>query len=449
MKLKSSNGRGKNRKLHAFFNTTNGASTFDLANQRDSNTRRENTKRIANNDKADAKKVKEAQKQLYAMDAIRSARVENDDDDETRWWDSSQASSILKKEDLKILTKVFCVNVTRQDGKKGDPTKDDYEHFLLIRDLNRIEIEKKIEELEDIVYGEEDEDEVNEEDVLGPGDEFIVDEFSSDQDPYPCQLQQQQQQHSNDQSPLNSPPFSLPNSPIGVAIFEEHVGTRSDDSNMSYCFDDNDFFQEIGIESESVANDKSDETSLPPLPQHSSISENEFESGGEFYDFFRPHEDDAKRQSDESNFSDDDLPFRDITREEVQYYLCPGDHIEYWCPLITAGDKRGFRETRVLKVEPESIWGILTLENCEVLPDDHAVTVLSPHSLSETRSLHCPINEFNLVEGSVGNYTPPVIREAENVARIINKNAKKIRIDAESNGLQIPDDLIRNCTGSS
>ena len=185
------------------------------------------------------------------------------------------------------------------------------------------------------------------------------------------------------------------------------------------------------------------------MTSYNSISENEFESGGEFYDFFRPHEDDAKRQSDESNCSDDDLPFRNIIREEVQYYLCPGDHIEYWCPLITAGDKRGFRETRVLKVEPESIWGILTLENCEVLPDDHAVTVLSPHSLSETRSLHCPINEFDLVEGSVGNYTPPVIREAENVARIINKNAKKIRIDAEANGLQIPDDLIRNCTGSS
>ena len=100
-------------------------------------------------------------------------------------------------------------------------------------------------------------------------------------------------------------------------------------------------------------------------------------------------------------------------------------------------------------MEPKSYWGILTLENGEVLPNNHAVTVFSPHSSSEKRSLHCPINEFDLVEGSVGNYTPPVIREAENVARIINKNAKKIRIDAEANGLQIPDDLIRNCKGRS
>ena len=375
-----------------------------------------NAENNAKNDKADAKTKKEAQKQLDAMDEIRSSRVENDDDRETRWWDSTDASPILRKEDLKILTKIFCVDVTRRDGNNNnDPTKDDYEHFLLIRDLSIGDIERKLNELEDIVYGKEDEDD------LSP-----------------------LQQPENDTIGMtDSPPFSLPNSPIsknyndeddiGFAIFEEHVGMRSDESNVTYCFDD----------------DKSDEASLPPLPQHSSISENEFESGGESYEFFRPHEDDAKRQSDESNFSDDDLPFRDITREEVQYYLCPGDHIEYWCPLIVAGDKRGFRETRVLKVEPESIWGILTLENCEVLPDDHAVTVLSPHSLSETRSLHCPINEFDLVEGSVGNYTPPVIREAENVARIINKNAKKIRIDAESNGLQIPDDLIRNCTGSS
>ena len=100
-------------------------------------------------------------------------------------------------------------------------------------------------------------------------------------------------------------------------------------------------------------------------------------------------------------------------------------------------------------MEPESIWGILTLENGEVLPDYHSVTVLSPHSSSEKRSLHCPINEFDLVEGSVGNYTPPVIREAESVARIIIKNSKKIRIDAEANGLHIPDDLICKCKGSS
>ena len=94
-------------------------------------------------------------------------------------------------------------------------------------------------------------------------------------------------------------------------------------------------------------------------------------------------------------------------------------------------------------------YSILTIDYEEFIPDNHLVTVLSPHLLSEKQSLHCPINEFNLVEGLVGNYTPPVIREAENVARIINKNAKKIRIDAEANGLQIPDDFIRNCKGSS
>ena len=175
MKLKGSNKRrGEKRKRRMFVNTKQGASTFDLAIQRDSITRRVNAENNAKNDKADAKTKKEAQKQLDAMDEIRSARVENDDDRETRWWDSTDASPILRKEDLKILTKIFCVDVTRRDGKSNnDPTKDDYEHFLLIRDLNMGDIERKLNELEDIVYGEEDEDGVNEEDVLGPGDEFV------------------------------------------------------------------------------------------------------------------------------------------------------------------------------------------------------------------------------------------------------------------------------------
>ena len=133
-----------------------------------------------------------------------------------------------------------------------------------MRDIFIGDIEKKLNELEDIVYGVEDEDD------LSP-----------------------LQQPENDTIGMtDSPPFSLLNSPIsknyndeddiGFAIFEEHVGMWSDERNVTYCFDD----------------DKSDEASLPPLPQHSSISDNEIESGGEFHGFFRPHEDDARWQSE-------------------------------------------------------------------------------------------------------------------------------------------------------
>jgi hypothetical protein len=121
------------------------------------------------------------------MDEIRSARVENDDNRETRWWESTNASPTLKKEDLKILTNIFCIVVTRRDGKNiNDPKKGDYEHFLIIRDLNIRDIERKLNELEDIVYGEEDDD---------------------DQSPL--------QQTENDTIGMtDSPSFSLPNSPI-------------------------------------------------------------------------------------------------------------------------------------------------------------------------------------------------------------------------------------------
>ena len=61
MKLKGSNKRrGEKRKRRMFVNTKQGASTFDLANQRDGITRRVNAENNAKNDKADAKIKKEA-----------------------------------------------------------------------------------------------------------------------------------------------------------------------------------------------------------------------------------------------------------------------------------------------------------------------------------------------------------------------------------------------------
>ena len=62
MKLKGSNKRrGEKRKRRMFVNTKQGASTFDLAIQRDSITRRVNAENNAKNDKANAKTKKEAQ----------------------------------------------------------------------------------------------------------------------------------------------------------------------------------------------------------------------------------------------------------------------------------------------------------------------------------------------------------------------------------------------------
>lgn len=125
-------------------------------------------------------------------------------------------------------------------------------------------------------------------------------------------------------------------------------------------------------------------------------------------------------------------------------FLKPGDTIQYWDPIYTAGDKRGSRTTTVLEVK--CTFPRLVLENNAVLEDDQSVIRMKRfHGGKSVRhsGFYHYIQEFVIRPEKLALEKYKMLgieREADRVTKIAKKAVKRLKRDHGGDGFFRGDD---------
>jgi hypothetical protein len=165
--------------------------------------------------------------------------------------------------------------------------------------------------------------------------------------------------------------------------------------------------------------------------------------GDPYVAYYDAERKDRPRSVDGAEVGDFELTNK-LAREKFGYtlegreFLKPGDGIEYYDPIFTAGDPRGLRKTTVLEVRRHH--PRLVLENGAFLPTDQSVIrtkrlhwgKLIPHS-----GTYHHICDFDLRPAKLPPEMYKVLgieREADRVARIVKEGVKRLKRDHGGEG---------------
>ena len=144
---------------------------------------------------------------------------------------------------------------------------------------------------------------------------------------------------------------------------------------------------------------------------------------------------------DSFNFEDDGKTSREPLRV--------GDMISYYHPLFVAGDRRGYRKTRVTKIEPENEFP-LTLLNSECIPRGTTVTrveIMVDGNLVEHDGVPRSIERFKMERGGHGTACEGVVEDSVQFGKMMGRRFAKLQKKASADGFA-PMDVMVNLKGA-
>ena len=125
-----------------------------------------------------------------------------------------------------------------------------------------------------------------------------------------------------------------------------------------------------------------------------------------------------------------------------------GDVIEYYSPIMVAGDPRGLRQATVLAIDPKNEIP-LVLDNVECIPDDtnvKRIKIKSDGELVDHPGIFRPISRFKLVKAGRATMADAMKKQSSRFGDIMRNNMKKLKSKAQADGFA-PMDLLVNIKG--
>ena len=136
----------------------------------------------------------------------------------------------------------------------------------------------------------------------------------------------------------------------------------------------------------------------------------------------------GESSDDQSTYTTADTFDPDIVSFELKCKekLCPGDVIQYYCPIFVAGDPRGLRETTILSVDPNNSFP-LVLSNGEGLPSTckvKRIKVIQHNRLVDHLGIFRSMDSFQMKKRGSATAADGVYMQASYFDEIMKRNIK-------------------------
>ena len=129
--------------------------------------------------------------------------------------------------------------------------------------------------------------------------------------------------------------------------------------------------------------------------------------------------------------------------------LCPGDVIQYYCPIFVSGDPRGLRETSILSVDPNNYFP-LVLSNGEGLPSTckvKRIKVIQHNRLVDNFGIFRSMDRYHMKKRGSATAADGVYMQASFFDESMKRNIKNAMGKAIADGFAPGDMLINKFHG--
>jgi hypothetical protein len=135
-----------------------------------------------------------------------------------------------------------------------------------------------------------------------------------------------------------------------------------------------------------------------------------------------------------------------VLSEKRSEPLRPGDVIQYCSPIFCAGDPRGRRTAIVISTDPSSRDCMISLDNCEALPNEHLikrVKVYEQNRQYDHAGYFRPVQQFVMKKRCLGVDFKQILQlKGERFGKIIDSNITKFNTSMKEKGL--PMDFVQS-----